>query len=151
MATDAGATRPKLNLAPRSANAGSPAAAPSSGSKPSPFGAARPREAVIAERTGVKEEEVLKRDAASYTPKLRLSREQSDDQRALEGEVAHAKKELEEAADEAAKAAARTALAAKEAELKKLLDGFEARARTCCVARARARPQAPRVSGPYVC
>ena len=115
-------------MAKRTEGAGSPASAPSSGSKPSPFGAARPREAVIAERTGVKESDVIKQDAATYVPKLRLSREQSDDQAALEGEVAHAKKELEEAGDDAGKAgSAKAALSAKEGELKALLDSFEVR------------------------
>ena len=64
--------RPKLNLAPRSAAGALPLRRPSG--TPSPFGAARPREAIIAERTGVAEADVLKQDAATYIPKLRLRR-----------------------------------------------------------------------------
>ena len=116
--------RPKLSLAPRGTTA--PSAAPTASSKPNPFGAAKPREQVIAARTGVSEEAVIKSAVAADKPKLRLSREQQDDVEALEGELAHAKKEAEEASPGSAAAAAAAATAErKEAELKTLLDGFE--------------------------
>ena len=106
--------------------------------QPNPFGAARPREAVIAERTGVKESDVVKTEAAAWKPSLRLSREQSDDKQALEDEIKFAQKELTEAGDDAGKAAAaKEALAAKEAELAKMMDGFEARRPAATRARAR--------------
>jgi hypothetical protein len=75
---------------------------------------------------------VVKNEAATWKPKLRLTREQSDDQQALEDEIKFAKKEVDEAAGDADKlAAANASLAAKEAELKAMLDGFEARGRLC--------------------
>ena len=119
-------TRPKLNLAPRSA---APAAtsAPASG-KPSPFGAARPREAVIATRTGVSEAEVLKQDAATYVPKLRLNKQDAERKEALEEELASAKKEAADSADADSKAAALKAVAAAEEELKVLMSSVEVRA-----------------------
>jgi chromosome segregation ATPase len=76
----------------------------------------------------VKEADVVKSEAANWKPKLRLSREQSDDQQALEDEIKFAKKEVDEAAEDAAKLEAATAtLAAKEKELAAMLEGFEAR------------------------
>jgi hypothetical protein len=93
----------------------------------------------------VKEEDVVKNEAATWKPKLRLSREQSDDQQALEDEIKFAKKEVDEAGEDAAKqAAANAALAAKEAELKAMLDGFEVRRAINDASRARARKQAMR-------
>ena len=90
---------------------------------------------------------MLKADAASYTPKLRLSREQQDDKQALEDEIKFAKKELDEAGDDAEKKKASAAqLAAKEAELKQLVEGFEARpgrARPAQVGRGSTRACAP--------
>jgi hypothetical protein len=120
--------------------------------QPNPFGAARPREAVIAERTGVKEADVVKSEAANWKPKLRLSREQSDDQQALEDEIKFAKKEVDEAAEDAAKLEAATAtLAAKEKELAAMLEGFEARGvklRKCACTPARRTGRAlPRACG----
>ena len=79
------AGRPKLNLAPRSANAGAAPAGGSSG-KPNPFGGAVPREAVIAGRTGVSESEVLKKEASAAV-RLRLSSEQQEQKKAKEMEV----------------------------------------------------------------
>ena len=114
--------------------------------QPNPFGAARPREAVIAERTGVKEADVVASEAKTWTPKLRLSREQQDDKQALEDEIKFAKKELDEAGEDAGKKESSAAmLAAKEAELATLVAGFEARpacARPRAPARVRARARA---------
>jgi hypothetical protein len=93
----------------------------------------------------VKEEDVVKNEAATWKPKLRLSREQSDDQQALEDEIKFAKKEVDEAGEDAGKqAAANAALAAKEAELKAMLDGFEVRHPINDARRARAGQQALR-------
>jgi Plant specific eukaryotic initiation factor 4B len=124
--------RPKLNLAPRSAAASS-GSAPTASGKPSPFGAARPREAVIAERTGVAETEVLKKDASQFASlRLRLTGEQSDQKRGKESELAEAKKALAEAkelGDDAITRIAASRCAEVEAELSTLMANFEVRAR----------------------
>ena len=91
------ATRPKLNLAPRSANPGASAPAGGSSGKPNPFGGAVPREAVIAGRTGVNESDVLKKEAQAAAVRLRLSSEQQEQKKTKELEVADAKKALTEA------------------------------------------------------
>jgi len=80
-------------------------------------------------------------EAKTWTPKLRLSREQQDDKQALEDEINFAKKELTEAAEDAdKKSAAEKALAAKEAELATLVAGFEARPARAAPRSRRARP-----------
>ena len=112
-----------MNLAPRSA-AGAAAPAASSG-KPSPFGAARPREAIIAERTGASEADVLKQDAATYIPKLRLNKQDAERREAIEEDVAEAKKELAGTSDADAKAVLQKVIADKESELKELMDSVE--------------------------
>jgi hypothetical protein len=119
--------RPKLNLAPRSA-AGVAAAASAAPSRPSPFGSAKPREQVIAQRTGKDESEVLKEDAASYSQKLRLTREQNDQKAGLEADIEAAKKAAASPeSDEATKAGALRTVEAKEKEIKELLASIEAR------------------------
>jgi hypothetical protein len=124
------AGRPKLNLAPRSANPGSAAPASGSSGKPNPFGGAVPREAVIAGRTGLSESEVLKKEASAAV-RLRLTSEQQEQKRAKEAEVADAKKALAEAKELADEVISRTAAAkAAEAEaaLAELMQSFEVRA-----------------------
>jgi len=65
MAEDAPAGRPRLNLKPRDDSAAAKLAAErDAAAKPSPFGAAKPREAILAARTGKKEEDILKEEAA---------------------------------------------------------------------------------------
>ena len=67
-------------------------------------------------------------EAKTWTPKLRLSREQQDDKQALEDEIKFAKKELDEAGEDAEKKTRSAAtVAAKQAELDALVAGFEAR------------------------
>jgi hypothetical protein len=59
------AGRPRLNLKPRDPSAAAKLAEERDASaKPSPFGAAKPREAILAARTGKKEEDILKEDAS---------------------------------------------------------------------------------------
>ena len=58
--------RPRLNLKPRSADAPKAGGYGASSGKSNPFGAARPREAVIAERSGVSEEDVIKKQAEQF-------------------------------------------------------------------------------------
>ena len=49
---------------------------------------------MIAQREGVDEKTVLQKLAANDKPRLRLTREQREDQQALEDELAFAKKEM---------------------------------------------------------
>lgn len=59
------AGRPRLNLKPRDDSAAAKLAEErAAGAKASPFGAAKPREAILAARTGKKEEDILKEEAS---------------------------------------------------------------------------------------
>jgi hypothetical protein len=72
-ADDEGVNRPKLSLQPRGSTADNMSSpSPAKTSRPNPFGAARPREQVIAEREGKKETEVLKEQAhKEWKPNVR--------------------------------------------------------------------------------
>ena len=91
-----GAERPRLNLKKRddaaAADLEKKAAAKA---KSNPFGDAKPRESVLAKRDGVDEAAVLKKEAAAWKPRLRLTREQEEEQKALEAEVRFAKADAE--------------------------------------------------------
>merc|ERR1719387_3476920 len=84
-----GAERPRLNLKKRddaaAADLEKKAAAKA---KSNPFGDAKPRESVLAKRDGVDEAAVLKKEAAAWKPRLRLTREQEEEQKAPEAELA---------------------------------------------------------------
>jgi hypothetical protein len=106
----------------------------------------------------VTEKDVVASEAKTWTPKLRLTREQQDDKQALEDEIKFAKKELDEAGEDAEKKTRTAAtVAAKQAELDALVAGFEARhartrpahagqalERAVAPARPRYTPPAPR-------
>ena len=62
-----------------------------------PFGAAKPREAVLAQRTGVKEEDILKADVQKEKLHLRLDKEQRLAKEEAQAAVDEAKAELKEA------------------------------------------------------
>eukprot|EP00897_Mesotaenium_endlicherianum_P000420 jgi/Mesen1/10379/ME000081S09772 len=120
------AGRPKLSLQPRSANADASAASSAKSSKPSPFGAARPREQVMAEREGKKEDEVLKELASKeWKTKLMLSEAQREEQKAAEAELAFAQSELEKATDPLQSKELKEEVSQKEKKLDDLLQSFE--------------------------
>eukprot|EP00244_Chara_vulgaris_P000178 TRINITY_DN1027_c0_g1_i2.p1 TRINITY_DN1027_c0_g1~~TRINITY_DN1027_c0_g1_i2.p1 ORF type:complete len:353 (-),score=67.21 TRINITY_DN1027_c0_g1_i2:344-1402(-) len=132
--------RPKLNLHPRSQNADA-APPPSNPSKPNPFGAARPRERVIAEREGKSESELLKELAAKeWKPNIVLTDAQREDKKAVEGELNFAKRELETEVDPVKIKALREEVALKEKQLEDLLDSFEKLAVTQAVSGGARRP-----------
>ena len=97
-------------------------------------------------RTGVNELDVIKKDAAAFKAALRLTREQQDDKQALEDEIKFAKKELEEAGEDADKKKSSAAqLAAKQKELDEMVAGFEVRPAHTCAGRA----SPPRMRHPH--
>eukprot|EP00898_Chlorokybus_atmophyticus_P006162 jgi/Chlat1/6547/Chrsp45S06019 len=122
------AGRPKLNLAPRSANAEAGARGGSSG-KPNPFGAARPREAIMAERQGKSEREILQEQAVKeWQPRVTLTEAQYEEKKAAESEIAFARNEMENEPDAAKKAVLEQELTMREDKYRELLANFEAMA-----------------------
>ena len=86
--------RKRLQLAPRS-EAGTQAAAARGGAKSNPFGAAKPREEVLA-AAGVNAAEFDKKIEKKAAP-VRLTREQEEEIAAIQAELAFAEGELKEA------------------------------------------------------
>ncbi|GBG66640.1 hypothetical protein CBR_g66777 [Chara braunii] len=139
--------RPKLNLHPRSQNADA-VPPPSNPSKPNPFGAARPRERVIAEREGKSESELLKELAAKeWKPNIVLTDAQREERKAVEGELNFAKRELETEVDPVKIKALREEVALKEKQLEDLLASFEKLAVTQAVSGGARRPSERRREG----
>lgn len=65
-----------------------------------PFGDAKPREKVIAERTGKDEKDILVEDSQEYRFKLRLNPEQRAEKSTFDDEVKALKDKLAEVADD---------------------------------------------------
>ncbi|CAI5460388.1 unnamed protein product [Closterium sp. Yama58-4] len=130
-----GAERPGVSVQPPSTASSSSHALSSPGataaarpSKPNPFGAARPREQVIAERKGVTEADLLRELASKeWRPTVVLSEAQKEEQKAAEAELAFARDELARApaGDEARRAELEGEVKAREATLHDLLASFE--------------------------
>eukprot|EP00198_Chlamydomonas_reinhardtii_P007303 XP_001696639.1 predicted protein [Chlamydomonas reinhardtii] len=119
--------RPRLNLKPRDENAAHALdAARAAKSANNPFGAAKPREQVIAERLGKTEEEVLKEAVRKERPKLRLNAEQLEQRRAAEARIEEVRVQLAEAEAGTDCSQLEQELGTREAELEALLDRFEA-------------------------
>ncbi|CAD7696690.1 unnamed protein product [Ostreobium quekettii] len=93
--------------------------------KSSIFGDAKPREEVLAQRTGMAEADILKQEAEHERLHIRLSPQQISDQREAEEAVAEAKRTLEQATDEEAIRTLRVDLDARQRELNSLLISFE--------------------------
>lgn len=55
--------------------------------KLSPFGNAKPREEVLAQREGKREQDVIRQEAQTFNPKLSLSKQQREQKEALEEEI----------------------------------------------------------------
>lgn len=123
---DEGANRPKLSLQPRGSTANMSSASPAKTSRPNPFGAARPREQVIAEREGKKETEVLKEQAVKeWKPNLVLTEQQREEKKAAEAELSFAKSELEKEVDPVKSKFLREEVISMEKKLDELLLSFE--------------------------
>ncbi|KAK9821417.1 hypothetical protein WJX81_001422 [Elliptochloris bilobata] len=119
------AERKRLILKPRDETLARANIERSQGGKSNPFGAAKPREAVLAEKLGLKEEDVLKKEVLKDRVKLRLSREQEEEKRALEGSIEEAEFEVEHEQDEALKQEKSAEVASRKAKLDDLLANFE--------------------------
>ncbi|OAE33028.1 hypothetical protein AXG93_1913s1300 [Marchantia polymorpha subsp. ruderalis] len=94
--------------------------------QPNPFGAARPREQVIAEREGKKETEVLREQAQKeWKPSIVLSESQREEKKAVEAELAFAKSELKKEVDPVKSKLMKEEVANMEKKLEELLASFE--------------------------
>ncbi|CAM6082052.1 unnamed protein product [Calypogeia fissa] len=118
--------RPRLSLQPRGSGADQSPTVPSKTSRPNPFGTARPREQVIAEREGKKETEVLKEQAQKeWKPSIVLTEAQREEKKAVEAELAFAKSELSKEFDPMKSKALKEEVVLMERKLGELLDSFE--------------------------
>lgn len=121
-----GSSRPKLSLQPRSSSSGAPSPTSVKSSRPNPFGAARPKEQVIAEREGKKETEVLKEQASKeWKSQTVLSETQREEKKAAEAELSFAQSELDKETDAEKIALLQEEVANKEKNLEQLLASFE--------------------------
>jgi hypothetical protein len=64
--------------------------------KVSPFGNAKPREEVLAQREGKREQDVIKQEAQTFQPKLSLSRQQREQKESLESEISSLQQQRDE-------------------------------------------------------
>lgn len=120
------AGRPKLSLQPRGSASDISSSSPAKSSRPNPFGAARPREQVIAERTGKKEQEVLQEQAAKEWKKnIVLTEQQREEKKAAEAELAFARSELEKEVDPTKSKLLREDVTVMEKKLDELMASFE--------------------------
>ncbi|RMZ52924.1 hypothetical protein APUTEX25_001043 [Auxenochlorella protothecoides] len=119
--------RPRLNLKPRDPEAVARMEAERQASiGKSPFGNAKPREAVIAGRVGKTEEEVLREEVKStYKLHLRLSPSQLDEKKAQEAVIRQAEETAEAEEDAEKKAELNSEVAVQKEKLAELLGGFE--------------------------
>eukprot|EP00250_Pteridium_aquilinum_P012235 c2058_g1_i1 orf=100-1032(+) len=121
-----GSSRPKLSLQPRSSSSGAPSPTSVKSTRPNPFGAARPKEQVIAEREGKKETEVLKEQASrEWKSQSVLTEAQREEKKAAEAELSFAQSELEKETDAEKAALLSEEVANKEKNLEQLLASFE--------------------------
>lgn len=120
------ACRPKLILQPRRSSTDSTASPASKSARSNPFGNARPREQVIAEREGKPETEVLREQAKKdWKSSITLTEAQREEKKAAEAELAFAKKEHEEERDPAKEKVLQQEVELRERKLDELLESFE--------------------------
>lgn len=119
------AQRPRLNLKPRDPNAAKQLELQRQASGKNPFGDAKPREAVLASRTGKSENEILAEEVKSEKPKLRLNAQQLDEKRAAEAAVEEINELIDAATSESSKEQLQEELTARQAKLDELMAGFE--------------------------
>lgn len=90
----------------------------------SPFGAAKPREVVIATRVGKTEEDVLKEEVKKEKLHLRLNPAQLEERKSHEAAVKEIEDQIGAEADEKKKDLLKVELAARQSKLDALLDRF---------------------------
>lgn len=124
---DGGAAKPKLDLQSRESAATESKISPTSKpARSNPFGNARPREQVIAEREGKPETEVLREQAKKdWKSSMRFTEAQREEKKAAEAELLYAKKELEEEKDPGRAKFLQNEVESKEGKLNELLESFE--------------------------
>lgn len=117
--------RPRLNLKPRDETVAKQLEIQRTASGKNPFGDAKPREKVLASRTGKSETEILKEEVKAEKPKLRLNAAQLEEKRAAEAAVEEVQELIEAETSEDGKGPLREELAARQAKLDELVAGFE--------------------------
>lgn len=118
--------RPRLNLKPRDASAAAKAATDKAqSSRANPFGAAKPRESVLATRLGKDELAVLQEDLKKERINLRLKPEQVEEREQAEAGVAEIKTEIEQESDPDKKASLTAELNSRQEKLEALLENFQ--------------------------
>ncbi|GMH38275.1 hypothetical protein BSKO_06159 [Bryopsis sp. KO-2023] len=117
--------RKPLELAPRNEEKAKLKSPVRSSKKSNPFGDARPREEVLASRTGQSEMEILRHEAEQEHLRLRLTPQQENEKRQLEVEILEAEKMLAAARDEHTRLRLAKELHQRRQELEKLVEEFE--------------------------
>ncbi|EIE26720.1 hypothetical protein COCSUDRAFT_52434 [Coccomyxa subellipsoidea C-169] len=118
--------RPRLKLKPRDEAAAQRATIERAASgKSNPFGAAKPRESILANRVGKKEEDILKEEVLKEKLALRLTPDQIEAKKALEAAVEEVKQDLEVEDDATKKEALQVELKDRESKLDGLMEQFE--------------------------
>mmetsp|Transcript_33606 Transcript_33606/g.46535 ORF Transcript_33606/g.46535 Transcript_33606/m.46535 type:complete len:523 (-) Transcript_33606:212-1780(-) len=126
METPVASERPRLNLKPRTLPVGSEDPDAKESGKNNVFGEARPREAVIAARSGVKEDELIKELAAKeWQGNIRLTKSQEEEKNVFEADISSAKEKLKSDIDPGATAALNAEIILKEKRLEDLMKSFE--------------------------
>lgn len=120
-----GPQRRKLNLKPRDESAASKAATENKSARSNPFGAAKPRETVLAAKSGKKEEDILKEELEKDKINLRLTPEQNDERREAEQAVKEVEDELQAETDESKQDGLKAEVASRKEKLSSLIDGFQ--------------------------
>lgn len=125
--SETGSTRPRLTLKPRDETAARQAELErqkSSGNK-NPFGEAKPREAILASRTGKSEQEIVKESVKAERVKLRLNAQQLEEKRAAEAAVEEIKHQIEAEGSTATAEVLQAELLSRQHSLDELLERFE--------------------------
>jgi hypothetical protein len=121
--SDAPRERPRLNLKPRDESAVKKAELDRAHSgKANPFGAAKPREAVLANRSGKTESEILQEEVAKEKLKLRLTPEQAQEKEGIETQLGELKEAISLEEDDEKKATLQEELTAGQGKLDALMD-----------------------------
>lgn len=117
--------RKRLVFAPRSAEGVAKATAASSSGKSNPFGAAKPREAVLATRSGKTEDEILKEELSKDKLKLRLTSQQAEEKEGIEASIEELKEGLKLEEDEEKKVGIQQQLDAGQQKLDALMEDIK--------------------------
>lgn len=117
--------RPRLKLQPRNESAAKEEEVKrTSGAKANPFGAAKPREAVLAVRSGKTEAEILEEEAKSQKINLRLNQEQRQEKEKAEEAIEDLKEQISLAEGDEAKAELQTQIDTQQTALDDLMENM---------------------------